>query len=80
MDTKIRSFINGEIPEDKFKLFRLTRGVYGQRQLGVQMFRIKLPAGRIAKAVSENKLELSEQYASSNLHFTTRPRIFSYTM
>ena len=44
---KINSYVNGEIPEDRFKAFRLTRGVYGQRQLGVQMFRIKLPFGRV---------------------------------
>lgn len=75
LDTKIQSFINGEIPEDKFKLFRLTRGVYGQRQLGVQMFRIKLPAGRISPKQLVRIAELSEQYASSNLHFTTRQDI-----
>lgn len=75
LDTKIQSFINGEIPEDKFKLFRLTRGVYGQRQLGVQMFRIKLPAGRISPKQLVRIAELSEQYASANLHFTTRQDI-----
>lgn len=36
---------NGQIDEEHFKLYRLTRGVYGQRQLGVQMFRIKIPFG-----------------------------------
>ena len=34
LDSKIQSFINGEMPEDKFKHFRLTRGIYGQRQIG----------------------------------------------
>ena len=38
---KINDFSTGKIPEDRFKAFRLTRGVYGQRQPGVQMFRIK---------------------------------------
>lgn len=75
LDAKIKSFINGEIPEDKFKLFRLTRGVYGQRQLGVQMFRIKLPAGRISPKQLVRIADLSEQYASANLHFTTRQDI-----
>lgn len=75
LDAKIKSFINGEIPEDKFKLFRLTRGVYGQRQLGVQMFRIKLPAGRISPKQLKRIADLSDQYASSNLHFTTRQDI-----
>ncbi len=75
LDAKIKSFINGEIPEDKFKLFRLTRGVYGQRQLGVQMYRIKLPAGRISPKQLVRIADLSEQYASANLHFTTRQDI-----
>ncbi|MCC6583750.1 MAG: hypothetical protein IT271_08620, partial [Chitinophagales bacterium] len=33
LQQKINAFQNGEMPEDKFKAFRLTRGVYGQRQL-----------------------------------------------
>lgn len=75
LDAKIKSFMNGEIPEDKFKHFRLTRGVYGQRQLGVQMYRIKLPAGRITPKQLVRIAELSEKYASANLHFTTRQDI-----
>jgi len=75
LQTKINSFISGEMPEDKFKHFRLTRGVYGQRQLGVQMFRIKLPAGRITPEQLLRIADLSEQYASGNLHFTTRQDI-----
>lgn len=75
LQQKINAFISGEIPEDKFKHFRLTRGIYGQRQLGVQMFRIKLPAGQISPAQLVRIAELSEQYASGNLHFTTRQDI-----
>ena len=75
LQQKINAFVNGEIPEDKFKHFRLTRGVYGQRQIGVQMFRIKLPAGRISPAQMVRIADLSEQYASGNLHMTTRQDI-----
>jgi sulfite reductase (ferredoxin) len=75
LQQKINAFVNGEIPEDKFKHFRLTRGVYGQRQLGVQMFRIKLPAGRISPQQMIRIADLSEQYASGNLHMTTRQDI-----
>ena len=39
---KIHEYKTGQFPEDKFKAMRLARGVYGQRQLGVQMIRIKL--------------------------------------
>jgi sulfite reductase (ferredoxin) len=38
------SFIQeGKIDEERFRSLRLARGVYGQRQEGVQMIRIKLP-------------------------------------
>jgi len=75
LQQKINAFVNGEIPEDKFKHFRLTRGVYGQRQLGVQMFRIKIPMGRITPSQLVRCAELSELYGSSNLHLTTRQDI-----
>lgn len=75
LQQKINGFINGEIPEDKFKHFRLTRGVYGQRQLGVQMFRIKIPMGRINPAQLIRVAELSEKYGNANLHLTTRQDI-----
>lgn len=75
LQQKINGFINGDIPEDKFKHFRLTRGIYGQRQLGVQMFRIKLPMGRITPDQLVRIADLSEQYASANLHLTTRQDI-----
>jgi len=72
---KILAFQSGEMPEDKFKAFRLTRGVYGQRQPGVQMYRIKLPAGRISADQLVVIADLSESYASANLHLTTRQDI-----
>ncbi|HQO31463.1 MAG TPA: nitrite/sulfite reductase [Chitinophagales bacterium] len=75
LQQKINAFQNGEMPEDKFKAFRLTRGVYGQRQLGVQMFRTKFPFGKITPKQLVRVAELSELYASANLHLTTRQNI-----
>jgi sulfite reductase (ferredoxin) len=75
LQNKIQDFLDGAIPEDKFKHFRLTRGVYGQRQLGVQMFRIKIPMGRITPNQLIRVANLSEAYASANLHLTTRQDI-----
>jgi sulfite reductase (ferredoxin) len=75
LQQKIDLFMEGEMPEDKFKHFRLTRGVYGQRQLGVQMFRIKIPMGRITPDQLVRIANLSEIYASANLHLTTRQDI-----
>jgi sulfite reductase (ferredoxin) len=36
-------FKEGKIDDERFRSLRLARGVYGQRQEGVQMIRIKLP-------------------------------------
>lgn len=72
---KIELFRNGKIDEDKFKSLRLARGIYGQRQPGVQMVRIKLPHG---KATSEKLLricDVSERYSTGRLHITTRQDI-----
>ena len=72
---KIEKFKSGIIPEDRFKSFRLTRGVYGQRQLGVQMFRIKIPFGRLKADQLVRIAEISEQFTNGNLHTTTRQNI-----
>ena len=39
LEQKISSFRSGDIADEAFRKFRLTRGVYGQRQPGVQMIR-----------------------------------------
>ena len=44
---EVRRLQRGEITSDQFKTFRLQNGVYGQRQAGVQMFRVKIPQGRL---------------------------------
>ncbi|SDM04706.1 sulfite reductase (ferredoxin) [Catalinimonas alkaloidigena] len=75
LQEKIDAFQHGQIPEDKFKAYRLTRGVYGQRQLGVQMFRTKLPYGRITSHQLTRLADISEHYTNGNLHLTTRQNI-----
>ncbi len=73
--TKIDKFKTGEIHEDRFKAFRLTRGVYGQRQMGVHMFRLKIPYGKVTANQLRVVADLSVKYGSSNLHLTTRQNI-----
>lgn len=75
LKAKIERFQQGKIEEDKFKLFRLTRGVYGQRQPGVQMVRIKLPYGKVTSNQLVKIAEVSDKYATGNLHLTTRQDI-----
>ena len=75
LEQKISSFRQGDIADEAFRKFRLTRGVYGQRQPGVQMIRIKLPHGRISADQLIRIADLSDTYATGNLHATTRQDI-----
>ncbi len=75
LEKKIRLFQEGKIDPDKFRSMRLARGIYGQRQPGVQMIRIKLPLGRITTKQLRRIADISDEYASSNLHATTRQDI-----
>jgi len=75
LEKKIRLFRDGTIDSEKFRGLRLVRGVYGQRQPGVQMIRIKLPFGRVSTKQLRRIADLSDEYASSTLHATTRQDI-----
>ncbi len=72
LERKIREFREGTIPEEKFRSLRLARGVYGQRQPGVQMVRIKLPYGKMTLAQWKRIADVSDEFATGNLHLTTR--------
>jgi sulfite reductase (ferredoxin) len=75
LEKKIRLFREGKIDDEKFRSLRLVRGIYGQRQPGVQMVRIKLPFGRVTTKQLRKIADISDEYASSNLHATTRQDI-----
>ncbi|WP_223548848.1 HEPN domain-containing protein [Aestuariivivens sp. NBU2969] len=72
---KIELFNNGKIDEEKFRSLRLARGVYGQRQEGVQMIRIKLPYGKVKSNQLLRISEVSDEYSRGRLHITTRQDI-----
>ncbi len=75
LDKKIRLFREGKMDEEKFRSLRLARGVYGQRQQGVQMVRIKLPYGKMTLAQWNRVADVSDEYSTGNLHLTTRQDI-----
>lgn len=75
LDKKIRAFKEGKINEEKFRSLRLARGVYGQRQQGVQMIRIKLPFGKLSVKQLLRIADISDEYSNGNLHLTTRQDI-----
>jgi sulfite reductase (ferredoxin) len=72
LEKKIRLFQEGKIHEEKFRSLRLARGVYGQRQKGVQMVRIKLPYGKMTFKQWKRIADISDEYSTGNLHLTTR--------
>ena len=72
---KIAAFNNLQIDEEKFRSLRLARGVYGQRQSGVQMIRIKLPYGKVMSNQLRRISEVSDEYSRGKLHITTRQDI-----
>ncbi|MFD0989174.1 HEPN domain-containing protein [Mariniflexile jejuense] len=72
---KIELFQNGKIDEEKFRSLRLARGIYGQRQEGVQMIRIKLPFGKVKSNQLRRISDVSDEYSRGRLHITTRQDI-----
>ena len=75
LETKIRQFHEGKLDEEKFRSLRLARGVYGQRQQGVQMIRIKLPYGKVTSTQLRGICDVSDEYSTGRLHITTRQDI-----
>lgn len=74
-EAEVNRFKRGEIKAEQFKPFRLQHGVYGQRQPGVQMFRIKIPQGRLNPNQLRRIVDLADTYATGILHISTRQNI-----
>ncbi|MEX0291505.1 MAG: nitrite reductase [Flavobacteriaceae bacterium] len=75
LERKIRQFKEGKLDEEKFRSLRLARGVYGQRQPGVQMIRIKLPYGKVTSRQLRRISDVADEYSTGRLHITTRQDI-----
>lgn len=75
LERKIREFKEGKVDEERFRSLRLARGVYGQRQPGVQMIRIKLPYGRMTVRQLRRIASVADEYSTGKLHITTRQDI-----
>jgi sulfite reductase beta subunit-like hemoprotein len=72
-DTKAAEFLEERLAEEQFIGFRLKQGVYGQRQPGVQMIRVKLPFGGVTPEQMEAFADVAEHHAPLRKgHITTR--------
>jgi sulfite reductase (ferredoxin) len=74
-EAEAQRLLSGDLSGDIFKPFRLQHGIYGQRQGGVQMFRIKIPFGGLTANQLRRVAELAEQSATGVGHVTTRQDI-----
>jgi sulfite reductase (ferredoxin) len=75
-EQKTCAFRAGEIAHTDFRAWRLTRGVYGQRQADNQMFRIKIPFGGLTADQLDVIGDLAQHFAGSGKgHVTTRQNI-----
>ena len=69
-------YLEGQMDEDQFRLFRLGNGIYGQRQGGRhQMVRIKAPYGSITPPQLEALADIADSYSRGWGHLTTRQNI-----
>ncbi len=72
---QVEAHLAGEITADQFRAIRLRRGIYGQRQAGVQMIRTKIPGGMVDAAQMEQMARVAEEYGGGRAHLTTRQNI-----
>ena len=80
-DQLAQRYQNKEIPEEKFKRYRLQNGIYGQRQPGHQMVRVKIPSGLLNADQLRCLADISAKYSQGYGHVTTRQDIqFHYVV
>lgn len=75
----ISDYLFGKIGEDEFRGKRTSRGIYSQRQPGVQMIRIKLPLGKLSYHQLLTIADVADEHANGLLHITTRQAIQIYS-
>ena len=66
------SRLSGKITDDEFRPNRLRRGIYGQRQAGVQMVRTKVPGGLLTAVQLRQLARIADEFAGGKGHLTTR--------
>ncbi len=75
-EKSVQAMLNGELDSDRFQSIRLQQGIYGQRQEGVNMIRVKIPGGKLTPLQTKKIATLLNLYSSSDTaHITTRQSI-----
>jgi sulfite reductase beta subunit-like hemoprotein len=68
-------YMAGGLTDDEFRVQRLRRGIYGQRQAGVQMVRTKIPGGMMTAAQMDQLAVIADEFGGGKGHLTTRQNI-----
>src|SRR3989442_4836660 len=71
----LEAYERGEMAPDAFKTFRLTRGIYGQRQDDVQMIRVKIPQGVLGGDQLRALAVVARTHSRGFGHVTTRQNV-----
>src|SRR5437879_5892619 len=75
-ETQLQRYLDGDLEEDVFRVFRLNNGIYGQRQGGHnQMVRVKIPYGALTPEQLDALAHIGETYSRGWGHITTRQNI-----
>lgn len=74
-EEEVAKLLKGDVSLDMFRPFRLQHGIYGQRQPGVQMIRIKIPFGGLNSNQLRVIAEMADRYTTGVGHVTTRQDI-----
>lgn len=72
---RTEDYAAGRLAPDAYRAYRLTRGVYGQRQDNVFMLRIKMPGGIVLPRQLRVVAEVVDQAPDLLGHITTRENI-----
>src|SRR5213594_1953707 len=71
----LEAYERGVIGPDEFRTFRLTRGIYGQRQDDVQMIRVKIPQGILSGDQLRRLGRVAREHSRGFGHVTTRQNV-----
>lgn len=74
-EERLQQLRRGQITEDQLRPFRLKHGIYGQRQPGFQMVRVKVPSGIINPEQLRVLADIAASYSTDRGHVTTRENV-----
>lgn len=75
-EAALAGYFNLQIDAERFTAIRLQQGVYGQRQDGVNMLRVKIPGGSINPVQIDAIADVLDTYSQNDtVHVTTRQDI-----